>query len=131
MGLSAVQKEKIISDFQAGKYDVIIGGIKIMGVGLTLTKSSHVVFNDFSWTPADLLQAEDRIHRIGQKNVCSIHYMKAQDEFDDMLWSLLMNKFRAVEAVMDRNLTPDFGDKTTVQELMKLWKPKKKKTKKD
>ena len=93
MGLSAVEKEEIVSDFQAGKYDVIIGGIKIMGVGLTLTKSSHVVFNDFAWTPADLLQAEDRIHRIGQLVACNIYYMKASEEFDDMLWSLLMNKF--------------------------------------
>ncbi len=33
-----------------------------------------------------LLQAEDRVHRMGQRSSVTIHYLLAKGTFDDKLW---------------------------------------------
>lgn len=55
-------------DFEAGKYRVFVGVIAAGGVGLTLTAADTVIFLDRSWSPMDNAQAEDRLHRDGQKS---------------------------------------------------------------
>lgn len=75
-------RARIEQEFQAGKLRVFAGTIAAGGVGLTLTASSTVVFLDRSWSPAINLQAEDRAHRIGQKNAVEIIDIMARDTVD-------------------------------------------------
>ena len=39
-------------------------------LAITLTAACTVVLVDRPWTPGDVLQAEDRVRRIGQKRAC-------------------------------------------------------------
>jgi len=39
-----------------------------------------------------LVQAEDRIYRIGQKNAVTITYLLAENTADDYIWPLVQNK---------------------------------------
>lgn len=56
--------------------------------------SSRVVFAELYWTPAQLLQAEDRCHRIGQASVVKVQYLVAKGSLDDALWPLIQRKVR-------------------------------------
>ncbi|KAG5573929.1 hypothetical protein H5410_063695 [Solanum commersonii] len=60
-------RQDLVTDFQEKEtIKAAVLSIRAGGVGLTLTAASTVIFAELSWTPGDLIQAEDRAHRIGQ-----------------------------------------------------------------
>lgn len=61
---------------------VFIGSIHACAEGLTLTRASHVVFVELDWTPAKMSQAEDRAHRIGQKDTVLVQHILLEDSYD-------------------------------------------------
>ena len=69
-------------------------GITAAGVAVTLTASSTVWFAELFWTPAIMVQAEDRVHRIGQQAACRCLYFVAKGTLDEVLWKLIEKKFR-------------------------------------
>lgn len=47
--------------------------LKTGGVGLNLSRGSHLFLMDLHWNPALEQQAADRIHRLGQISDVTIH----------------------------------------------------------
>lgn len=89
-----VERGSLVEAFQSGKARVFLGTTRAGGVGITLHKASTVVFLDRSWSPADNLQAEDRLHRIGQKNAVQVIIIQSDAKVDedvekklDLKWS--------------------------------------------
>lgn len=80
---------------------VFIGQIQAAGVGLTLTASSHVCFVEFDWRPGMLTQAEDRAHRIGQKNCVRVSYLIIEDSLDDVQLSSVSKKQITLRKTLD------------------------------
>lgn len=75
--------------------------ITAAGVGLTLTAASTVIFAEMHWTPGMMIQAEDRAHRIGQKNCVNCHYLIGENSLDDILYSYLEKKVKHVSSFVD------------------------------
>lgn len=76
------ERGQLIRDFQQGKVQVFAGTIQAGGVGITLTAADTVIFVDRVWSPAQNAQAEDRLHRIGQKNAVHVIDIVATDTVD-------------------------------------------------
>jgi SNF2 family DNA or RNA helicase len=57
------------------------------------------MMTELPWTPALLQQAEDRIHRIGQKNACNVYYLLGQNTIDEDIAKLLDSKAAVTNAV--------------------------------
>lgn len=66
-GTDTVERARTIESFQAGRLKGIALTIGAGKEGITLTRACHMIFVDLSWNPSDNVQAEDRIHRIGQE----------------------------------------------------------------
>ena len=76
------------------------------GVGLTLTAASTVIFAELHWTPGVLAQAEDRTHRIGQKNSVNVIYCVCKEKdlsIDMSLWSMIGRKVNNIGRIIDGN----------------------------
>jgi len=64
--LTEKKKNEAVEKFQNDdSVKVFIGNIISASVGLTLTAGDVVIFNNFSFVPADNAQAEERVFRIG------------------------------------------------------------------
>ena len=98
-GLSAEERDRCVKRFQAGETDLFLGTLGAAGVGITLTRASHGIFVEFEWK--DLRQAEDRIHRIGQKNAVLWQYLAFLGSVDANMLKLIWRKMAMASRVLD------------------------------
>jgi SWI/SNF-related matrix-associated actin-dependent regulator 1 of chromatin subfamily A len=80
---------------------LFIGSITAAGVGITLTAASHVVFAELTWTPGELSQAEDRLHRIGQQESVNVQHLVFDGSLDARMAQLLVEKQEIAEKALD------------------------------
>ena len=80
---------------------VMIGNIAAAGEGFTMTTATHVVFVELTWTPAEMEQAEDRAHRIGQKNAVNIHFLVVEGSLEARIIEILIEKMEVIEEALD------------------------------
>ncbi|XP_021822588.1 SWI/SNF-related matrix-associated actin-dependent regulator of chromatin subfamily A-like protein 1 isoform X1 [Prunus avium] len=100
--IPTVSRQAYVTDFQEkDSVKAAVLSIKAGGVGLTLTAASTVIFAELSWTPGDLIQAEDRAHRIGQVSSVNIYYLLANDTVDDIIWDVVQSKLENLGQMLD------------------------------
>lgn len=88
--------------FCEGDADVMVAPIASAGVGLNLhERCANALFVERVWTPFLLIQAEDRLHRLGQTRPVHIAYMDAERTVDDHLAAVLDAKHALIRQVVD------------------------------
>lgn len=115
-------RQTIVEKFQNDKnIRLFVGNIKAAGVGITLTASSNIVFLELPWTPGELEQAEDRCHRMGQKNAVNIWYLLAENTIEMELAKMIDSKRNILSQVLDGQV---ISEEDTLSSLLGLYEGK-------
>lgn len=85
---------------------VMLGSVKAMGVGITLTAASNVIWLDEPWNDAIKGQGNDRTHRPGQKNNVNIYTLMCNDTKDIGVHKTVYKKGRLSGEIVD-GVSPD------------------------
>jgi hypothetical protein len=100
--MSDDKREAAKAEFQmeTSSKRVFVSTRQSLAVGATLTRADKVVFNDLPWTAADIRQAEDRCHRIGQLNCVNVYWMTARDnEWDRNVTDIIRRKYSLAKKI--------------------------------
>ncbi len=80
---------------------VFIGSIGAAGVGITLTAATLVVFVELTPVPGQMTQAEDRAHRIGQKNFLLVKILVKNHSLGARLAKIIVRKQAVLKEGLD------------------------------
>lgn len=117
-GMSAEEKEKIINEFNNSNKSIVVS-IKSGAEGMNLQSSSTVIFTELGWTPGEMLQAEDRVHRIGQNNAVNIYYLIAKNTIEEEIINMLNRKEKIIEQSLN-DCTIEVENSNSIIEVAKL-----------
>jgi len=101
-GVPRKNREKMIDSFQNDEKSpsIFILSLKAGGVGLNLTRASHVVHFDRWWNPAVENQATDRAFRIGQKKNVLVHKFICSGTLEERIDRMLEEKRELAESIV-------------------------------
>ena len=85
-------------------YKVMLGTAGAMGVSLTLTVATNVIFYDDVWTAADKDQCEDRCNRIGSTEPLKVYTIMAKGTIDEKVRQIIENKRGIANFIVDNKL---------------------------
>jgi len=101
--MGMMQRQESVDCFQAEDGPaVFVGSIQAAGLGITLTAASHVVFAELDWVPGNMSQAEDRLHRIGQRESVLVQHLVLEGSLDAEIARRLVEKQAVIDRALDR-----------------------------
>lgn len=109
-GISVAAREDAKTTFiQDDKCRIMVANIQAGGVGIDGLQKvcNHVAFAEFSHTPLDHRQAEDRLHRGGQDLPVTSYYLIAPGTVDDDSVEVLDDRAQMLDNALDGHKTAD------------------------
>ena len=88
---------------------VMVLSLRAGGTGLNLTAASRVIHFDRWWNPAVEIQAEDRVHRIGQKLPVEVFAYVCSDSVEERVAKILEEKRALFSDLIDGVSTRALG----------------------
>lgn len=104
-GVSPEERADAVQNFQNDpRVRVILVGITAGGFGLTLTAARAVAFLQLPWSPGEIQQCADRVHRIGQEaDSVTIFNLVAECTIEERMAEMLFHKGQVLDAALDGN----------------------------
>jgi len=101
---SADKKQENIELFDKDKnVRLFIGNVQTIGTGVDGLQNacSNCAFLELPWTPGEVEQAIDRVHRMGQKDGTTAYFLIADETIESSICKLLDKKSKVLAKVLD------------------------------
>jgi superfamily II DNA or RNA helicase len=99
---SKTERQAMVDRFQDDPRgpQLLLLSLKAGGVGLNLTRASHVFHIDRWWNPAVENQATDRAYRIGQQNRVLVHKFITSGSVEEKIDRMIQEKSKLAEEIV-------------------------------
>lgn len=96
-------RQSIVDRFQAEENPkVLICGLKVGGLGYTMTKAHHVIFIEIDWVPGVIAQAEARVDRIGQISKVLVQHLVLKNSMDAVMSKRIIIKQKGINLSINK-----------------------------
>jgi hypothetical protein len=103
-------RQAAVDAFQAqARPSVMVATYGALREGVTLHRARVVVMHDLDLSISSMLQAEKRVHRIGQKRACQSLWMLAEDSVDTLIAPILQGKAELLRSFFDTDVLPELS----------------------
>ncbi|NMP23463.1 DEAD/DEAH box helicase [Sulfobacillus harzensis] len=111
--MGKAERDQVIHDFTdpAGP-PILLASLKAGGVGLNLASAQHVIHYDRWWNPATEDQATDRVWRMGQTSLVTVHKFVTRGTVEERIDALIQEKRH-----LSRQILSESGSDMWVSEL--------------
>lgn len=96
-GTSAGDKERIRAAFQAGHIPVLVGNLRSLGLGISLSRANHFVYGQPYWDAALYLQAMARGTSLDKNVATTHHHLLVAGSVDEYVWKVRLDRGHAIE----------------------------------
>ncbi|HAF87119.1 MAG: hypothetical protein CMF38_03625 [Legionellaceae bacterium] len=95
------KRQDVIETFQQNDVSIFLLSLKAGGVGLNLTQADTVIHFDPWWNPAAVMQATDRVHRLGQQNPIFVYKLIATGTIEEKMLHMQTQKQDLSEKILN------------------------------
>ncbi|KAF8342516.1 P-loop containing nucleoside triphosphate hydrolase protein [Amanita rubescens] len=101
-------------------YQVFLVSTRAGGLGINLTKATHVIMCDSDWNPQNDLQAIARAHRIGQTKTVKVYRLICQGSVEDQMLDRIRRKLFLSVKIMGSNNSSSENTSLDSSELLDI-----------
>lgn len=95
------KRQEYVDRFQKDPFlEIFVGQIKTAGVGITLTAANMCLFAEADFVPGVLTQAEDRLCRIGQKQMVLVEHIVYEGSLDAQILQVVVSKQNIIDQIL-------------------------------
>ncbi|XP_070156664.1 SWI/SNF-related matrix-associated actin-dependent regulator of chromatin subfamily A containing DEAD/H box 1 homolog [Polyergus mexicanus] len=114
------ERQTLINEYtQDANIFIFLLSTRAGGLGINLTAADTVIIHDIDFNPYNDKQAEDRCHRVGQKNPVMIIRLLSEGTIEENMYEIAQEKLH-LEQQITGNEESDNTDKKSVLKLLKM-----------
>lgn len=109
--LDPKKRLEIVDEFNANNdLKILVCNLKVGSTGLNIQSANKVIVNDMDWVPSNMLQAEDRAWRIGQKRDVEAIYPIYDNTVEEILYQTIEKKIEIISTIVEGKSETYFED---------------------